>query len=95
MVSQSHIARVQTIAAQHAIMELGSANSRALFSHAFFSQSALVITVLLKVTALFHRSSCLGIAVWLTVAVFKTRPTQEETEILEEERCGSRLSETC
>ena len=44
MVSQSRIA---TSSAQQTTLEIASANSKALFSHVFFSQSALATTVLL------------------------------------------------
>jgi len=71
--------RVQLIAAERATLEVGSANSRVLFSHVFFSPSVLAITVLLKVMVMFHLSRCAG-------NVVKTILTQhgllQKTEIL-------------
>jgi hypothetical protein len=63
MVSQSYIAAFQPIAVQHATLEIGSANSTALFSHVFFSQSALATTVVLKATAAFHLLTRVGTVV--------------------------------
>jgi hypothetical protein len=48
---------IQPIAEKHATLEIGSANSITLFSHVFFSQSALA-TVLLKVKVGFCLTTC-------------------------------------